>query len=66
MLFMIKWPFVELSVSACAVLHNTLVRPLLECAMHASSLNLVSDADCLEQIQRVGNEARKGFPPTAT
>ncbi len=65
MLFMIKWPFVELSVSAFAALHNTLVRPHFECAMHACSPNLVVDADFLEQIQRVGNEARKGFPLTA-
>ncbi len=61
MLFMIKWPFVELSVSACAALHNTLVRPLLECAMHACSPNLVADADCLEKIQRMATRLVKGF-----
>ncbi len=44
-----------------AVLYNTLVRPHLEYAMQACSPNLVADADCLEQIQRLAMRLVKGF-----
>ncbi len=50
---MIRRSYAELSVSAFAFLYNMLVRPHLEYAMQACSLNLVADADCLEQIQRL-------------
>ncbi len=52
-LFMMKRSFAELSLSAFAAHYNTLVRPHLEFAMQACSLNFVADADCLEQIQRL-------------
>ncbi len=56
----------ELSVSVFADLYNTLGRPHLEYAIQACSLNLVADADCLEQTQRLAlRVARWGFPPTA-
>ncbi len=39
----------------------SLVRPHLECAMQACSPNLVSDADCLGQIQWLATSLLKGF-----
>ncbi len=48
-------------MSAFAPLYNTLVRPHLEYAMQACSPNLVADADCLEQIQRLATRLVKGF-----
>ncbi len=61
MLFLIRWSFAQLSVSAFAALYNTLVRPHLEYAMQACSPNLAADADCLEQIQRLATRLVKGF-----
>ncbi len=61
MLFMIKRPFAEQSVSALASLYNTLVRPHFEYTMKACSPNVVADADCLEQIQRLATRLVKGF-----
>ncbi len=58
---MIRRSFAELSVSAFTALYNTLVRPHLEYAMQACSPNLVADADCLEQIQRLAPRLVKGF-----
>ncbi len=58
---MIRRPFVELSVSACATLYSTLVRPHFEYVMLDCSPNLVSDADCLEPIQRLATRLVKGF-----
>ncbi len=48
---MIIRSYVELSVPAFAANSNRSVRPHLEYAMQACSPNLVTDADCLEQIQ---------------
>ncbi len=42
-------------------LHNTLVRPHLECSMQACSPNMGADADRLEQIQRLATRLVKGF-----
>ncbi len=53
--------FAELSVSAFAILCNTLDRPHLGYAMQACSPNFVADADCLERIQRLGTRFGKGF-----
>ncbi len=55
------WSFAELSESAFAPLYNTLVLPHLEYAAPACSPNLVADADCLEQIQRLVTRLVKGF-----
>ncbi len=60
MLFMIRRSFAELPVPAFAPLYNTLVRPHLEYALQACSPNLVVDADCLEQIQRLATSLVKG------
>ncbi len=46
---------------AFAALYNTLVRPHLEYAMQACTPNLIADADCLEQIQRLATMLVKGF-----
>ncbi len=48
-------------MSAFAAIYNTWVRPHLEHAMQACSPNLVADADCLEQIQRLAMRFVKGF-----
>ncbi len=61
MLFMIRRSFAELPASVVAGLYNTLVRPQLEYALQACSPNLVADADCLEQIQRLVMRLVKGF-----
>ncbi len=61
MLFIIKWPFAELSVSRFAPLYNAQARHHLEYAMQACSPNLVADVDCLEQIQRLATRLVKGF-----
>ncbi len=61
MLFMKRRSFSELSVSAFAPLYNTLVRSHLEHAMQACSPNLLADADCLKQIQRLATVLVKGF-----
>ncbi len=61
MLLMIRQSSAELLVSAFAALYNTFVRPHLEYAMQACSSNLVADADCLEQIQRLATRRVKGF-----
>ncbi len=61
MLFMIRRSFAKLPVSVVAGLYNTLVRPQLEYALQACSPNLVADADCLEQIQRLATGLVKGF-----
>ncbi len=58
-LLLIRRSFVELAVSAA--LYNTFVRPHLVYAMQACSPNLVADADCLEQIQRLTTRLVKGF-----
>ncbi len=47
-LFMIRRSFAELSVSAFAVLYNTLVRSHFEYAMQARSPIIIADADRLE------------------
>ncbi len=62
MLFMKRRSFSELPVSVFAPIYNTLVQPHLEYVMQACSPNLVTNADCLEQMQRL---ARQGFPTTA-
>ncbi len=46
---------------AFAVLYNWLVLPHHEYAMQACSPNLVADAGCLEQIQRLVTRLVKGF-----
>ncbi len=48
---MIRQSYVKLSVSAFAAISNRSVRPHLEYAMQACSPNLVTDTDCLEQLQ---------------
>ncbi len=53
--------FGELTVSASTSLYNTLVRPHLECAIQACLPNLVADADCLKQFQRLAVRLVKGF-----
>ncbi len=58
---MIRRLSAELSVSAFVLLYSTLVRSNLEYAMQACSPNLVADADCLEQIQRLVTGLVKGF-----
>ncbi len=58
---MIRRSLVELPVSAFAPLYNTLGRPHLEYAMQACLPNLVTDADCLEQILRLATRLVKVF-----
>ncbi len=60
-LFMIRRSFAELSVSTFTPLYKTLVRLHLEYAMLDWSPNLVADADCLEQIQRLATRLVKGL-----
>ncbi len=65
MLIMIGRSFVELSVSAFAHIYSTLVRPHLEYA----NAGLLAEPCCWRWLfganPAVGDEARKGFPPTA-
>ncbi len=61
MLFMIRWSFAELSVSLLAPIYNTLVRLHRQYAMQACSANLLANADCLGQIQRLATRLVKGF-----
>ncbi len=58
---MIRRSFTELSVFALAHLYNTLIRPHIEYAMQVCSPNLVTDADCLEQMQRLAMRLVNGF-----
>ncbi len=51
----------QLFVSTFNSLCNTLVWPHLQHAMQESSQNLIADADCLEQIQRLTIRPIKGF-----
>ncbi len=53
LLFMIRRSFTKLSVLAFVPLSNALILFNIEYAMQACSPNLVTDKDCLEQIQRI-------------
>ncbi len=54
--FMIRRSFQKFSKSACIPLYEVLVRPHLEYGMPACSLNLVTDINHLERIQRLATK----------